>query len=130
MVVALVAAPRASAAGHDFAGQALNIIPSGQYGDLPVPAGADTQAKMYDGLTPLFGAVTPSDLTTYFKSERFGLAGLSLIRTETPRSCTPGRRACKPCTTSTSTSRASTPGMRTTAAACPVRRSGATTSTR
>jgi Penicillin amidase len=41
---------------------------------------------MYDGLTPLFGSVAPSDLTTYFKSEKFGLAGLPLVRTETPRS--------------------------------------------
>ena len=40
---------------------------------LPIAAGADTQAKMYDGLTPLFDQVTNADLTTYFKSERFGV---------------------------------------------------------
>ena len=28
---------------------------------------------MYDGLTPLFDQVTAGDLTTYFKSERFGV---------------------------------------------------------
>ena len=28
---------------------------------------------MYDGLTPLFDQVTAADLTTYFKSERFGV---------------------------------------------------------
>ncbi len=28
---------------------------------------------MYDGLTPLFDQVTPADLTTYFKSEKFGV---------------------------------------------------------
>ena len=28
---------------------------------------------MYDGLTPLFDDVTKGDLTTYFKSERFGV---------------------------------------------------------
>jgi len=58
---------------HDYAQTSLNIIPSGQLGSLPVPAGADTQALMYDGLTPLFDQVTNSDLTTYFKSERFGI---------------------------------------------------------
>ena len=57
----------------DYAKTALNIIPSGQFGSLPVPPGADRQALMYDGLTPLFDQVTPSDLTTYFKSERFGV---------------------------------------------------------
>ena len=34
---------------------------------------ADDQAQMYDGLTPLFDQVTDADLTTYFKSERFGV---------------------------------------------------------
>jgi acyl-homoserine lactone acylase PvdQ len=72
-VVIAVAAQPASAAGRDFAQTALNIIPSGQFGSVPPPPGADTQAKMYDGLTPLFDRVTSSDLTRYFKSERFGI---------------------------------------------------------
>jgi acyl-homoserine lactone acylase PvdQ len=62
------------AATKDYAQTALNIIPSGQYGSVPPPAGADAQAQMYDGLTPLFDQVTPADLTTYFKSEQFGVA--------------------------------------------------------
>jgi acyl-homoserine lactone acylase PvdQ len=57
----------------DYAQTALNIIPSGQPGGLPPPPLASVQAQMYDGLTPLFDQVTPSDLTTYFKSERFGV---------------------------------------------------------
>ncbi len=57
----------------DYADTALNIVPSGQYGGVPVPAAAATQADMYDGLTPLFDKVKPGDLTTYFKSERFGV---------------------------------------------------------
>jgi acyl-homoserine lactone acylase PvdQ len=57
----------------EYAGTALNIIPSGQYGALGNPPGFDTQAKMYDGLTPLFDNVTPADLTTYYKSEKFGV---------------------------------------------------------
>ncbi len=67
-VVGLAAVPAASA---DDAQTALNIIPSGQHG---VPgAGADTQAHMYDNLTPLFDNVTNGDLNTDFKSELFGV---------------------------------------------------------
>jgi acyl-homoserine lactone acylase PvdQ len=69
----LIAAVPASA--KDYAPNALNIIPSGQYGGFPPPAGADQQALMYDGLTPLFDQVTPADLTKYFKSEALGAAG-------------------------------------------------------
>src|SRR5689334_19972375 len=72
--VTLAAVP-ATASAKDYAGTALNIIPSGQYGGVPVPAGADQQAQMYDGLTPLFNQVTAPDLTKYFKSEAFGAAG-------------------------------------------------------
>jgi acyl-homoserine lactone acylase PvdQ len=68
----LTAAP---ASATDYAPNALNIIPSGQYGGFPPPAGADQQALMYDGLTPLFDQVTAPDLTTYFKSEALGAAG-------------------------------------------------------
>jgi acyl-homoserine lactone acylase PvdQ len=58
---------------RDYAQTALNIIPSGQWGSIPVPPNANSQALMYDGLTPLFDQVSPSDLTTFFKSERFGV---------------------------------------------------------
>ena len=65
----------------------LNIIPSGQYGGVPINPNADVQAKMYDGLTPLFDHVTPTDLTTYFKSEKFGAGDSCPCTTEpTPRS--------------------------------------------
>jgi acyl-homoserine lactone acylase PvdQ len=79
-----LAAPGALAGGRaaDHADVALNIIPSGQYGTLPPPAGADRQARMYDGLTPLFDKVTDRDLRRYFKSERFGTAGECPCRTE------------------------------------------------
>jgi acyl-homoserine lactone acylase PvdQ len=73
-VIAVAAVP-ASASARDFASTALNIIPSGQYGSLPIPAGASRQALMYDGLTPLFGSVSTRDLFRYFKSERFSSAG-------------------------------------------------------
>ena len=65
--------PAATASADDFADTALNVIPSGQYGGVPPSPAADAQALMYDGLTPLFDQVSAGDLTTYFKSERFGV---------------------------------------------------------
>src|SRR4051812_37117482 len=76
----LFAAAPASAA--DFSGTALNIIPSGQYGGLPVPPGADVQAKMYDALTPLGSQVTTGDLLADFKSEKFGASDSCPCKTE------------------------------------------------
>jgi len=73
VVVALGLTASASAQTKDYSDTALNIIPSGQYGGLGNPPGYDTQAKMYDGLTPLFDQVSAADLTTYFKSEKFGV---------------------------------------------------------
>jgi len=58
---------------EDHAQRALNILPSGQYGNVPPPPGADEQARMYDALTPLFDQVTDGDLDAYFKSELFGI---------------------------------------------------------
>ena len=66
----LTAAP---AAADDYAATARNIIPSGQYGAVPAPPGADEQARMYDALTPLFNQVTDADLLANFKSAGFGL---------------------------------------------------------
>ena len=65
-LIAIVAQP--AGARTDYAETARNIVPPGQYGAVPAPPGADEQAKMYDGLTPLFDQVTDADLTTYFKS--------------------------------------------------------------
>src|SRR3954453_1789731 len=63
------------ASAKDYVGTALNIVPSGEYGGVPVPPNAGQQAQMYDGLTPLFNNVTAPDLTKYFKSEALGAAG-------------------------------------------------------
>jgi acyl-homoserine lactone acylase PvdQ len=60
-----------SAFAKDRARIARNILPSGQY-QLPGP-NADTQAQMYNALTPLFDQVTSSDLFSDFKSERLGI---------------------------------------------------------
>jgi acyl-homoserine lactone acylase PvdQ len=71
----LLGAPMAQAApaSKDYAQTARNIIPSGEPGGFPIPPGADTQARMYNALTPLAGHVTAGDLLTDFKSEAFGL---------------------------------------------------------
>jgi acyl-homoserine lactone acylase PvdQ len=73
IVVLMLGAGAAPASARDFAQTARNIIPSGQFGNVPPPSGADSQALMYDGLTPLFDNVTPADLGKYYKSERFGI---------------------------------------------------------
>lgn len=72
---ALAVVPASSALAADYAATARNIIPSGQYGSVPPPAGASTQAEMYDSLTPLFQNVTDADLATKFKSEALGSLG-------------------------------------------------------
>ena len=43
----------ASASARDYAATSLNIIPAGQWGTIPPPEDADSQAMMYDALTPL-----------------------------------------------------------------------------
>ena len=67
----------------DHAIIARDIIPSGEPGDVPPPAGADQQAQMYNALTPLFNHVTKSDLVADFKADPIGAQGLSTK--ETPR---------------------------------------------
>ena len=71
-VAALLALPSAALAA-DYADTARNVVPSGQWGGPPVPPGADSQAKLYDSLTPRFDQVTAADLNSSFKSERFGV---------------------------------------------------------
>ncbi len=72
-VAALFSVSASGAQAEDYAETARNINPSGQYGNFPVPPGADEQANMYDALTPLFDQVTDVELDTYFKSEKFGV---------------------------------------------------------
>jgi acyl-homoserine lactone acylase PvdQ len=71
-----------AASARDYARTALDIIPSGQLGTLPLPADADRQARMYDALTPLFNRVSSADLPRYFKSMRLGTAGQGPLTTE------------------------------------------------
>ncbi len=71
-----------AASARDYADTALNVVPSGLWGDAPPPPGADSQAKVYDSLTPRFDQVTAEDLTRSFKSERFGVGLDGPARTE------------------------------------------------
>ena len=73
MAVAAPLAHAATPAPTDDAATALNIIPSGEPGGFPYPAGATTQAQMYNALTPLGGHVTNADIAADFKSEGFGV---------------------------------------------------------
>ncbi len=73
MSTALLMLLPSSASARDYADTARNVVPSGQWGEAPVPPGADSQAKMYDSLTPKFDQVTAADLNTSFKSEGFGV---------------------------------------------------------
>ncbi len=81
IAVALCGSTVASA--KDYAIIARNIVPSGQYGSVPPPPGAETQAQMYDALTPLFNHVTAAALQNDFKSEALGTNGSGPLRTET-----------------------------------------------
>jgi acyl-homoserine lactone acylase PvdQ len=61
----------------DYAIIARDIIPSGQYGDIPTPAllpKEEQQAEMYNALTPLFNHVTTADVFADFKAEAVGAA--------------------------------------------------------
>jgi acyl-homoserine lactone acylase PvdQ len=80
LVAAVVVPPAASA--KDYAVIARDIVPSGQYGSVPPPRGADTQARMYDALTPRFDRVTTRDLLADFKADPLGTAGPGLLTTE------------------------------------------------
>jgi acyl-homoserine lactone acylase PvdQ len=80
MAWACGAAPASAATpskAKDYANIARDIIPSGEYGDVPSAAmlpEVEQQAKMYDALTPLFNHVTPAALKADFKPEPVGSA--------------------------------------------------------
>jgi Penicillin amidase len=66
-----------------FAKPGLDIIPSGQYGSVPQPAGATQQADMYNALTPLFNHVSAADMNRDFKPMTIGTATPGPTSTET-----------------------------------------------
>jgi acyl-homoserine lactone acylase PvdQ len=84
MAVFFAVVPSAQAV-RDYARIARNILPSGQYGSVPPPPGADRQAAMYDALTPLFDDVDRRQLFSLFKSERLGTKRQGPLRTQRPK---------------------------------------------
>lgn len=91
LVVALtaaIAAPAAASASvKDYAIVARDIIPSGQYGAVPPPVGATTQAMMYSAITPLFNHVSDAQLPRFFKPETLSTATPGPVHAEmVPRS--------------------------------------------
>jgi hypothetical protein len=77
-----IALGAAAAAPGDHALLALNILPPGEGQNLPE---LTSQIPLYDGLTPLRGNVTTSDLTRFYKPETLGLGGAKAVRVERPR---------------------------------------------
>ena len=82
MAASFVVAAAPAHAVKDFSSTALNIIPSGQWGAVPIPKQADRQARMYDALTPLFDDVTNRDLRRTFKSAKLGVKGQGRMKRE------------------------------------------------
>src|SRR5262245_9550133 len=62
--VALVVSARA----QDFS---YNILPPGQYGNLPTNVHSTDQLPLYDSLTPLRGDVSVGDIERLYKPEDF-----------------------------------------------------------
>ena len=88
VVAALVLGLQAGAASADppdfsSPGEAFNILPPGQFGNLPTTVNSRDQLVMYDALTPLKDNVTAATLPTTFKKNVFGLGGLSVKRVQT-----------------------------------------------
>src|SRR5580765_851549 len=79
-VTALAAPAAASAATGDTL---FNILPPGQSGVFPLVPNSTDQAKLYDGLAPLFGSVTAADIPKYFKNSQFG-PQTAVVKTERP----------------------------------------------
>jgi acyl-homoserine lactone acylase PvdQ len=77
-----IALGAAAAAPGDHALLALNVLPPGEGQNLPE---LTSQLPLYDGLTPLRGNVTASDLTRFYKPETLGLGGAKAVRVERPR---------------------------------------------
>ena len=58
----------APARGQDFS---YDILPPGQYGNLPTTVHSTDQLPLYDSLTPLLGNVSVGDIERLYKPEDF-----------------------------------------------------------
>jgi len=93
LVVALVGALvlvlsplEAASPKRDYAAAAWTILPPGENGSVTFDRNTTDQAKLYDGLTPLRGSVSPRDLGRYFKPAPLGLGIAKPQKRERPRS--------------------------------------------
>jgi acyl-homoserine lactone acylase PvdQ len=70
---------------RDYAAAAWTILPPGENGSLTFDRNTTDQAKLYDGLTPLFGNVSARDLRRFFKPAPLGLKANEVQKRERPR---------------------------------------------
>ncbi len=85
---ALLLSPlEAASPKRDYAAPAAawSILPPGENGTLTFDRNTTDQEKLYDGLTPLRGAVTQRDLRRFFKPARLGLGADKPRKRERPR---------------------------------------------
>ena len=73
LVPTFVSASSSAKKPKDYAAVALNVLPPGEAADSS--ANSTDQLALYDGLTPLWNAVSPSNVRHFFKRETFGLEG-------------------------------------------------------
>ena len=73
LVPTLVSASSSAKKPKDYAAIALNVLPPGEGADSG-PNSTD-QLALYDALTPLWNAVSPSNVRHFFKAETLGLEG-------------------------------------------------------
>ncbi len=84
LAIAALSLASCSSANGNRTDLALNVLPPGEAGGLPPGVNSTDQLKLYDGLTPLSGHVSESDLGRYFKSEQLGLGEESGRVEQTP----------------------------------------------
>ncbi|MEP7225004.1 MAG: penicillin acylase family protein, partial [Actinomycetota bacterium] len=87
-MLALVLSPlEAAPPKRDYAarGASWSILPPGENGSLSFDRNTTDQARLYDGLTPLRGALTQLDLQRFFKPALLGLGSDKPRKRERPR---------------------------------------------
>jgi acyl-homoserine lactone acylase PvdQ len=83
LLPALVSASSTAPKLKEYASVALDVLAPGEASDSG-PNSTD-QLQLYDGLTPLWNAVSTSNLRKYFKPETFGIQGKPVRVEETGR---------------------------------------------
>lgn len=86
LAIAAVAVFALGAAGAapriDYAGVAYDVLAPGENGSVAFNANTNDQAKLYDGLTPLFDKVTDADIKKWYKPNTFGPGPAKPTKTE------------------------------------------------